>query len=108
MQNVIADLHTHVPFYEKDDEAIYSSQGIVGGQLTVERGVNSIMEVANGFNAIERKEGLHFEIADFHAMVKFLQVHTISCYTFCFKYFSFVFSMSVQCTVASQSLEKVV
>ena len=27
------------------------------------------------FNAIERKEGLHFEIADFHAMVKFLQAY---------------------------------
>eukprot|EP00112_Aurelia_sp_Birch-Aquarium-sp1_P017402 Seg4027.1 transcript_id=Seg4027.1/GoldUCD/mRNA.D3Y31 product="hypothetical protein" protein_id=Seg4027.1/GoldUCD/D3Y31 len=74
MQNVIADLHTHVPFYKKDGKAIYSSQGIVGDQLTVERGVNSVMEVVNGFNATERKEGLHFEIADFHAMVKFLQI----------------------------------
>lgn len=91
MQNVIADLHTHVPFYKKDGKAIYSSQGIVGDQLTVERGVNSVMEVANGFNATERKEGLHFEIADFHAMVKFLQVQytdstvtLINCETFSF------------------------
>ena len=74
MRNVIESLHQHVPFCEVDGDKQYSSQGIAGDQLTVERGVNSLMEVANGFDAEERKEGLHFEVGDFHAMIKFLQV----------------------------------
>ncbi len=73
MKNVIESLHKHVPFCEVDGEKEYASQGIAGDQLTVERGINSLMEVANGFNAEERREGLHFEVGDFHAMIKFLQ-----------------------------------
>lgn len=49
-------------------------QGVVGDQLTVERGINALMEVSNGFTSKERKEGLHFEAADFHGGMKFLEV----------------------------------
>ncbi len=52
----------------------YAEQAVVGDQLTVERGVNGLFEVANGFTAEERHEGLHFEIADFHGGMKFLEV----------------------------------
>ena len=55
-------------------EKHFSSQAIVGEQLTVERGVNGLMNLSNGFTSGERREGLHFEIADFHGGIKFLEV----------------------------------
>ncbi|CAB4028993.1 Hypothetical predicted protein [Paramuricea clavata] len=49
------------------------SQGLAGDQLSVERGANQL-QVANGLTPQERNEGLHLEIADFHAQMKFVQV----------------------------------
>ena len=43
-------------------------------QLSVERGVNAPFELANGFTLQEHLEGLHLEIADWHAGNKFLKV----------------------------------
>ena len=43
-------------------------------QLSVERGVNALFELSNGFTPEERLEGLHLEIADWHAGNKFLKV----------------------------------
>ena len=43
-------------------------------QLSVERGVNCKFQSANGFTPEERFEGMHFEIADFHTEMKFMQV----------------------------------
>ena len=42
--------------------------------LTAQRGVNALFELANGFTPDERLEGLHLEIADWHAGNKFLKV----------------------------------
>ena len=55
----------------------YADLGVVGDQLTVERAVNGHASLSNGFTPEERLEGLHFEIADWHASNKFLQVRTI-------------------------------
>lgn len=49
-------------------------KGLVADQLSVERGVNALFELANGFTPEERLEGLHLEIADWHAGNKFLKV----------------------------------
>ena len=40
----------------------------------MERAVNGHMSLANGFTLEERVEGLHFEVADWHAGNKFLEV----------------------------------
>jgi hypothetical protein len=63
-----------VPFCKSGDENHYGEQGIVGDQLSVEGGVNGHMSLANGFTSKERLEGLHLEIADWHAGNKFLEV----------------------------------
>ena len=76
MQNILDQLQQFVPQYNDGDQTRYATQGIVGDQLTVERGVNGLFEVANGFTADERHEGLHFEVADFHGGIKFLEVCT--------------------------------
>ncbi len=74
MQNILDTLQKYVPEYEENGKIEYAEQGIVGDQLTVERGVNAIFEVANGFTAKDRHDGLHFEMADFHGGMKFLEV----------------------------------
>ena len=43
-------------------------------QLSVKHGVNAPFELANGFTPDEHLEGLHLEIADWHAGNKFLKV----------------------------------
>ena len=53
---------------------ICDGQGLVDDQLSVERGINGHMSLANGFSPDDRLDGLHFEIADWHAGNKFLEV----------------------------------
>ncbi|XP_028413964.1 uncharacterized protein LOC114536823 [Dendronephthya gigantea] len=73
MQNILDYLQNYVPSYEREGTKKYAEQAVVGDQLTVERGVNGLFEVSNGFTAEERHEGLHFEVADFHGGMKFLE-----------------------------------
>ena len=74
IQQVLTALHQYVSYYGDGDNRVYSSQGLVADQLSVERGVNALFELANGFTPEERLEGLHLEIADWHAGNKFLKV----------------------------------
>lgn len=71
---ILKELHSYVPFAGDDENMVYADQGVVGDQLTVERAVNGHASLSNGFTAEEWLEGLHFEIADWHAGNKFLQV----------------------------------
>lgn len=45
-----------------------------GDQLTVERAVNVISSVANGFTPEDRLEGINLQLGDWHAAVKVLTV----------------------------------
>ncbi|XP_044173469.1 uncharacterized protein LOC122957424 [Acropora millepora] len=74
IQQVLTALHQYVPYYGDDANRVYSSQGVVADQLSVERGVNALFELSNGFTPKEQLEGLHLEIADWHAGNKFLKV----------------------------------
>ena len=73
-------LHKYVPKADvgSSSEAFYAEQGFTADQLSVERGVNCLKQVKNGFTPEERLDGIHIEIADFHAQMKFLQVHISS------------------------------
>eukprot|EP00794_Sanderia_malayensis_P012437 gene12437-13723_t len=71
MGKILETMHQYVPCCEDQEDKKFSSQAIVGDQLTVERGVNGLMDVSNGFTSEERREGLHVEIADFHGGIKF-------------------------------------
>ena len=79
---VLQELHQYVPFDGDDDERVYGQQGVVGDQLSVERGVNGHCSLANGFTPEERLEGLHFEIADWHGGNKFTKVGRSFLYEF--------------------------
>ena len=71
---VLKELHGHVSFHGDRDERVYAEQGVVGDQLSVERAVNGHNGLANGCTPEDRLDGLHFEIADWHAGNKFLEV----------------------------------
>ena len=60
----------------KDGEGqeVLSSQAYAGDQLSVERAVNSQFQVSNGYTPTQKFENMHFEIADFHTEMKFMQV----------------------------------
>ncbi|KAK3737425.1 hypothetical protein QZH41_016901 [Actinostola sp. cb2023] len=55
-------------------EMKYKPTPVIGDQLTVERGVNIIEAVQNSYTSEEKLEGIHMEIADWHAVVTFLNV----------------------------------
>ena len=74
MQEVLTHLHSYAPCDNVENPTHFSYQGVVGDQLTVERGVNSLLQLSNGLTAKERLNGLHLEVADFHGGMKFLQV----------------------------------
>jgi len=57
-------MHEYVSYYGDGVDRVYTSQGLVADQLSVERGVNALFELANGFTPEERLEGLHLDIAD--------------------------------------------
>ena len=73
IKEVLKVLHKFVP-YAGDENRIYAEQGNVGDQLSVERAVNCMLQLSNGFTPEERLDGLHFECGDFHGGMKFLQV----------------------------------
>lgn len=91
IQKAIQCLHKYVPFYGEDDERVYASHGVVADQLSVERGVNAFYEISNGFTPEERLEGLHLEIADWHAGNKFLKVRCTFLYPVWHKQHSVLF-----------------
>ncbi|XP_065067588.1 uncharacterized protein LOC135693129 [Rhopilema esculentum] len=74
MQKVMTKLHDYAPCNDSTNPTEFVEQGVVGDQLTVERGVSCLLQLANGFTQKERLDGLHLEVADFHAGMKFLQV----------------------------------
>ena len=63
IKKVLKEIQKYVPCYGEDKEKVYSGQGVVADQLSVERGVNCLLQVANGLTLEERMEGLHFEVA---------------------------------------------
>ena len=82
---MLKELHKFVPYARDDEKRIYSEQGNVGDQLSVERGVNCLLQISNGYTPEERLEGLHFEAGDFHAGMKFLQVSILAIYFILFQ-----------------------
>ena len=73
IEHVMEEINNYSPSYG-EEKTYFLSQGVAGDQLSIERGINHLLQVANGLTPEERKEGLHMEVADFHAQMKFLQV----------------------------------
>lgn len=55
-------MHSYVPRWtSKENITQFTDIGHVGDQLTVERAVNCLMAVSNGFTATERLESINFK-----------------------------------------------
>jgi hypothetical protein len=62
-------LQKYQAFAGDEHERVYKEQIVVGDQLSVERGTNAQFQLSNGFTPEQRFENLHFETADFHALM---------------------------------------
>ena len=78
ISEILTSLQNYQTFVGDDELRVYNEQGVVGDQLSVERGTNAQFHLANGFTPQERLENMHFEIADFHSEMKFMQVRVYS------------------------------
>ena len=73
ISEILTSLQNYQAFVGDDELRVYNEQGVVGDQLSVERGTNAQFHLANGFTTQERFEKMHFEIANFHSEMKFMQ-----------------------------------
>ena len=60
--------------HQKNKHTYYTQVGHVGDQLAIERGLNSLLSVSNGFTSEERLDGIYLEVADWHTDLKLLDV----------------------------------
>ena len=71
MVEILKQFHSYLP--QTGDQGV-DGQLFSGDQLTVERAVNVIASVANGFTPKDRLEGINMQLGDWHADVKLLSV----------------------------------
>lgn len=71
MLTILRQFYTYLPT-NGDNEV--DPQLFAGDQLTVERAVNVVASVSNGYTPEDRLEGMNFQIGDWHAGVKILSV----------------------------------
>lgn len=71
MLTILRQFYTYLPT-SGDNEV--DPQFFAVDQLTVERAVNVVASVSNGYTPEDRLEGMNFQIGDWHAGVKILSV----------------------------------
>ncbi|XP_028390741.1 uncharacterized protein LOC114515642 [Dendronephthya gigantea] len=74
INEILTTFQKYQVFVGDDEKRIYNKQGVIGDQLSVERGANAQFNLVNGFTPQERFDDIHFEIADFHSEMKFMQL----------------------------------
>ncbi|XP_022791377.1 uncharacterized protein LOC111330730 [Stylophora pistillata] len=72
MLAVLQKFHTYLPQNGKGE---VDTQLFAGDQLSVERAVNTIASVANGYTQEERLDGINLQLGDWHAGVKLLTLN---------------------------------
>lgn len=70
---ILQQFHSYLP--QTSDGGV-DGQMSSGDQLTVERAVNVISSVANGYTPEDHLEGINLQLGDWHAAVKLLSVCT--------------------------------
>ena len=74
MLSILKKFHSYLP--TKADRQV-DGQIFTGDQLTVERAINVISSVANGYTQEDRLEGINLQLGDWHAALKLLSVSYI-------------------------------
>ena len=75
MIETLKKFQLYVPIVIENGAKKYVSQLCAGDQLTIERAVNSIHSVSNGYTPEDRLEGFTMQIGDWHTGVKILEVN---------------------------------
>ena len=75
-EDMVSILQQFFYYLPKTGDGGVDGQLFSGDQLTVERAVNVISSVANGFTPEDRLEGINLQLGDWHAAVKVLSVST--------------------------------
>ena len=71
MLEILQQFHGYLP---QTHSGGIDGQLFSGDQLTIERAVNTISSVANGYTPKDRLEGINLQLGDWHAAVKLLCV----------------------------------
>lgn len=71
MLSILKHFHSYIL---KKSDGDYDGQLFAGDQLTLERAVNVVQSVANGYSPEDRLEGINLQLGDWHAAVKLLTV----------------------------------
>ena len=74
MISILKKFQSYLPFTSNNGDKRFVNQLCVGDQLSIERAVNSIHSVSNGYTAEDRLEGFNMQLGDWHTGVKILEV----------------------------------
>lgn len=74
MIDILKKFQSYLPYASVNGEKKFVNQLCVGDQLSVERAVNSIHSVSNGYTTEDRLEGFTMQLGDWHTGVKILEV----------------------------------
>ena len=72
--HILRHFQSYLPFSTNNGEKKFVNQLCVGDQLSIERVVNAIHSVSNGYTAEDRLEGFNLQLGDWHTGVKILDV----------------------------------
>ena len=78
INKTLHQMHDYVPQHTSQGKTVFNKTGVVGDQLSVERAVNCITSLNNGFTPNEQLDVIHVEIVDLHTELKFLSVSILS------------------------------
>jgi hypothetical protein len=84
MLNVLQHIHSYLPSAGEGDDKTFEIANVIGDQLTVDRALNAIMSLQNGYTEEDRLTNLNIGIADWHTDMNFLQVKTPLILAICF------------------------
>ena len=74
MIDILRKFQSYLPCTSVNGEKKFVNQLCVGDQLSVERAVNCIHSVSNGYTPEDRLEGFNMQLGDWHTDVKILEV----------------------------------
>ncbi len=74
MIEILKKFQSYLPFTTVNGVKVFTNQLCAGDQLSVERAVNAIHAVSNGYTPEDRLEGFNMQLGDWHTGVKILEV----------------------------------
>lgn len=74
MIDILKKFQSYIPYTSVGNVKNFTSQLCAGDQLSVERAINTIHSVSNGYTSEDRLDGFNMQLGDWHTGVKILEV----------------------------------